>query len=365
MLAGHDHPQSPRPILPGLNVDYSEDLMLAVSANSLSRYAILVSLLLCIGGTGRAQLSGITPFGGFGTTPLSIDASGQVTGIWTATEHGTVYGFLRKMDGTMEAILFPRSYETFAVGSNPAGQVIGDDWPCENCLREGFTYDSTSGYTPLLVSDDAISVLPSGINTAGEIVGGYEDARYRWHGFLRDGDGTITDLVCKGEMTLPSSINTAGQIAGSYIGPDGTTHGFVKEANGVCESFDLPASLQIYPAQINDSGDVAGYYVDSTQLQHGFLLKRGRPVVVFDPSGSIDTIVTGISDSGVVVGSFVLAGTDTIEGFIRDPDGAMTEIDLLGSGNTELYAINQIGLVAGASSALDSAFLFRAPPKQH
>jgi len=73
------------------------------------------------------------------------------------------------------------------------------------------------------------------INPVGVITGGYFDANFATHGFVRDQDGTITIFdppgagTGPGQGTLPISITQAGEITGSYIDANFVNHGFVRK----------------------------------------------------------------------------------------------------------------------------------------
>ena len=66
-----------------------------------------------------------------------------------------------------------------------------------------------------------------GINDAGQIVGGYEDAKQVWHGFIYSG-GTYTTIDDPlGTNSIVTGITDSGEIAGSYEDSKGVEHGFV------------------------------------------------------------------------------------------------------------------------------------------
>jgi probable HAF family extracellular repeat protein len=63
-----------------------------------------------------------------------------------------------------------------------------------------------------------------GINAAGQVVGGFLDAGFTFHGFLTDGATFITIAVPGASSTMAFGINAAGQIVGGFF-VDGT-HGY-------------------------------------------------------------------------------------------------------------------------------------------
>jgi uncharacterized membrane protein len=105
---------------------------------------------------------------GFGTQPDKINASGHIVGAYLGLDmyYGPrFYGFLRDVDGSYTTLDVPGSHDTFALGINGSGQIVGG---------------------------------------------------YNGHGFLRDVDGSYTTLDLPGSrFTAPSGISGSGQIAGT------------------------------------------------------------------------------------------------------------------------------------------------------
>jgi uncharacterized membrane protein len=85
---------------------------------------------------------------------------------------------------------------------------------------------------------------------------------------------TFTTIDVPGAVfTQPTGINSAGRIVGFYI--DGTTfasHGFLLE-QGTYTSIDVPGAIATQAEAINSAGRIVGTYVDSSFVSHGFLLE--------------------------------------------------------------------------------------------
>lgn len=275
-------------------------------------------------GTGKYQ----------GTVVTAIDAAGDVTGIYRASNNDA-HGFVL-----------------------PAGGSIS-------------TFDAPG---------EADGTFPIGFDSAGDIAGLFEDSSNRIHGFLRAATtGTITVLDVTGEDTgrmegtFPSCINGAGEIAGSYSttmttasGTNSFAHGFVRSTGGTITTFDaepLPTTYGstnpgTYVLTINASGEVAGFYIDGVGAEHGFLRDASGNITTINPANAATgseqgTIVTGIDAAGDVIGAY----TDTnnmIHGFVRSAStGTITVIDAPGAG-TQTYqgtypdAIDAAGDVSGS-----------------
>jgi uncharacterized membrane protein len=58
-------------------------------------------------------------------------------------------------------------------------------------------------------------------------------------------------------------VNSAGEVAGGYSDARNVNHGFVRAANGTFAGFDAPAgSTSVVVSAMNGAGAVAGYYVN-------------------------------------------------------------------------------------------------------
>src|SRR5689334_17399358 len=100
-----------------------------------------------------------------------------------------------------------------AAPATPSGKIVTFDPPC-------------SVYTN-----------PGGINASNHVTGYYFDGS-RFHGFLRDPDGTITSFDVPGaRSTLPIAINNVGNVVGIYKGSQ--SGGFIRAADGTFTTFAI------------------------------------------------------------------------------------------------------------------------------
>ena len=153
----------------------------------------------------------------------------------------------------------------------------------------------------------ATSTVPHGINDRGEVVGVFEDAAGRDHGFLRR-HGRFTSFEVPGaSFTEPIAINNRGQIVGIYGDGDGAIHGFLR-SDGTYTTFDAPGASITIPLGINDRGHVVGgMSTDPTGLPvHGFVSRRGvdGPFTPIDVPGAPSTLPGAINNRGQIVGIY-------------------------------------------------------------
>lgn len=256
------------------------------------------------------------PGGSFsgGPGPTAINSAGAITG--TYFDAGKlIHSFLRAPDGTVT------------------------------------TFDPP-GATCSLSTSNTCS-FSTGINPAGVISGGYQDASGNIHGFLRASDGTFTTIDVPGSnnFTSPSGINPAGTVTGGYFGTGSLFHGFLRRSNRIFTTFDPPDSNYTQADAINPSGAISGSYRDAGNVFHGFLRSLDGKIVTFDPPVGFLTNYppTAINAEGAITGTY--CGDEfcnSVHGLLRARDGALTAIDAPGNNyGTSVAGINSAGDTTG------------------
>ena len=137
--------------------------------------------------------------------------------------------------------------------------------------------DFTKGYTTVDVVG-AYETTPSGINTAGVIVGKYHDTSYQLHGFKMV-RGVMTTLdVANATVPAPlpgttevNGINRSGAIVGDYLDTAYTFDGFVSRATSF-SPFTYPKAVVTFPKAISDKGEIVGIEYDGGSTFHGFAI---------------------------------------------------------------------------------------------
>jgi probable HAF family extracellular repeat protein len=144
-------------------------------------------------------------------------------------------------------------------------------------------------------------------NDRGELVGNYQvEVGGALRGFLRDRRGRYTTIQVPGSLqTQAAGINNRGQVVGDYQDAAGRFHGYLW-TRGRFTTIDGPAGTGVSLTNLNDRGQIIGLYAptgDSTRLD-GFVLSRGR-YTTFDPDDNALTLPLGINDRGQVVGVYI------------------------------------------------------------
>ncbi|MBV9617748.1 MAG: hypothetical protein JO201_00915 [Verrucomicrobia bacterium] len=197
-----------------------------------------------------------------------------------------------------------------------------------------------------------------GLNLLGTVVGYTRDTNFARHGFLRTHSGSFITFddpaagtcsancgaIGNGQGTRGYSINVFGEVAGFFTDNTAHCHGFIRSPNGTFTQIDAPDAGQgpfpqgtfvseITPMGINAVGVVIGFYVDASSVQHGFVRSPEGKITEFDPPGSTFTETNAIDLFGNVVG-FYFDANSVGYGYLRDPRGNITKIDAPGADHT-------------------------------
>jgi uncharacterized membrane protein len=252
-----------------------------------------------------------------------------------------------EQDGTPAVQLipidFPGAVLTSPQGINPAGDIVGiyDD---ASGKRHGFLLSRgnfTSIDYPGAVATDA-----RGINKHGDIVGTYTNAPgglQNMHGYLLS-HGSFSEVQHPGYLgTIAQRILPNGNIYGCTHNTDfmASMHGYVRTAEGYT-AIDVPASM--HNGATPDGSTIVGLYTDMMGMTHGYLIEDGE-FTPFDVPGSNLTEGFDINPQGDIVGDFRdTAGN--FHGFLQTDDG-YTIIDFPAATQTVARGINRRGDIVG------------------
>ena len=221
--------------------------------------------------------------------------------------------------------------------------------------------------------------VPISINPAGKIAGLTRDSNLVRHGFLRDKDGKFTVFDDpnaaggSGQGTRGYSINPKGTITGWFDDvTTGAGRGYVRAPDGTITNFDAPdAGKAPYPqgtfpwgdGMINPSGAVTGWYTDSNNASHGFVRAPDGTITEFDVPGDSGGTVPygGINAAGTTTGYY--CNQTNCYGFLRSTDGTFTKFHVSGAVLTAAESINAAGATTGWWQDANSAYhgFVRAP----
>ena len=290
-----------------------------------------------------------------------VNANGGMVGSYVDAG-GVYHPYVRTPDGEFVSFDLPSAegLEYFFVhGINDAGATVA---------RAKAVGDVPRTYAPTIREElkfpGSVSTEGYNINQDGSVVGHYDSADGRRHGFIarpaRDAaaQSVATDYIFESinvpgvdflQLTASSDFE---DYAGNTRSADGEKMVGFTLIDGVFTTYDFPGSQNTYFYALGNNGDAAGHYEDSDGLHHGVVLDNGE-LRQYDFPGAVETQIFGISDvTGALTGNFIDA-SGVRRGFsgetIIDPREA-----------TETYAdfVNARGIIVG--SYVDADGLYHA-----
>lgn len=251
--------------------------------------------------------------GALETQAYGIDDAGRVVGAYrdAAGWHG-----FRWAGGSVTTLDFPGAAYTDAFGIGPGGTIVGSTSPVANPQNGDFTqgYVYAAGTYTALAAPGAAGAF--GINGAGTVVGSYAAGGHS-HGAVWSGGSLTTLDVAGADDTNPTGINEAGQIVGGY-GADCAgcaKAGFLWTA-GTFTSIVPFGALLSGAFGLNDLGAIVGWYGAGDDLA-GYLFDGSAFVSILPPDARYAEALD-INNAGVIVGAHADAD-GVIHGFIATP----------------------------------------------
>ena len=254
-----------------------------------------------------------------------VNASGRMVGSYVDAA-GIYHAYARGLDGRFTSFDLQTAAKLeyfFLHGINDAGTIVGRTKPVGEVPR---TYVGTlrRGLAQIKFPG-SVSTEGWNINQDGSIVGHYESADGRVHGFIarltRDAPAQVDiqpvaapdDSTYTFESIEVSGVNqlalTASSDFGDYAGytqsADGEKNVGFTIIDGVFTTYDFPGSQETRFYALGNNGNAAGYYVDSDGHHRGVVLENGE-LRQYDFPDAVQTEIYGISDAtGALTGNYI------------------------------------------------------------
>ncbi len=301
-----------------------------------------------------------------------VTAAGAVTGSYIDAE-GLYYPYLRTPNGTFvfHNYLEPSNLEYSFVHGITDTRIIVTRAKAVGDIPRSYAGTSQQGVSELEFPG-SVSTEGWNINQDGSVVGYYDSADGRRHGFIARPTAETAakfrdiayppppefnyiyesiDVPGVDFLALTASSDFEG-YAGYTRSADGEKMVGFTLIDGVFTTYDFPGSQNTYFYAFGNNGLAAGHYEDSDGLHHGVILEDGQ-LRQYDFPGGIETEIYGYSDStGKLTGSFIDA-SGVRRGFSGDmivevPDATATYADF----------VNAAGSIVG--SYVDAEGLYHA-----
>ncbi len=252
-----------------------------------------------------------------------VSGSGTIVGSYIDKD-GLYHAYGRAPDGRFifgDVLTAANMEYVFTHGINDVGVIVSRIKLVDDIPR---TYVGRFGQPHELQFPDSVSTEGWNINQDGSVVGHYDTADGRRHGFIARPEADTAAPV-EEPPAVPSAADnytfetievpgvdflalTASSDFGDYAGntrsADGQKIIGFTLIDGVFTTYDFPGSKNTYFYALGNNGQAAGHYEDSEGLYHGVILKDGE-LRQYDFPGSVETEIYGISDeTGALTGNF-------------------------------------------------------------
>ena len=260
----------------------------------------------------------IVEFPGASTTYADfVSTIGNIVGSYVDTE-GIYHAYLRGPGGsfaTLDIPEIPNQEYFFLHGINDALIAVGR---AKGADGVPLTYAGNPLRLQELKVPGSVSTEGWNVNQDGSIVGHYDTADGRRHGFIArpiqesdvrpppDLSYTFESIDVPGvDFLAVTASSDFFDYAGNMRGPDGEKDVAFTLIDGVFTTYDFPDSQGTYFYALGNNGIAAGHYKDSNGLFHGVILENGE-LQEYNFPGAVETEIYRYSDStGALTGSFV------------------------------------------------------------
>ena len=246
-----------------------------------------------------------------------VSTIGNIVGSYVDAE-GVYHAYLRGPGGsfaTLDIPEIPNMEYFFLHGINDALVAVGRAKGVDGVPR---TFVGNPLNLQELKVPDSVSTEGWNVNQDGSVVGHYDSADGRRHGFIArpaqestvrpppDLSYTFESIDVPGvDFLAVTASSDFFDYAGNMRGPDGEKDIAFTLIDGVFTTYDFPGSQGTYFYALGNNGVAAGHYQDSDGLYHGVILENGE-LRQYDFPNSVQTEIYGYSDStGALTGSFV------------------------------------------------------------
>ena len=275
-----------------------------------------------------------------------VNAVGRIVGAYIDAE-GIYHLYFRSPDGEYTTVDGSGLEYVFLHGINDAGIYVIRSKRADDIPR---TYVGNARGREELQFSEGVITQGWNINQDGSVVGHYDTADGRRHGFIARPTEDVKSIASPGRFNyIFESIDVPGvdflavaassdfeDYAGYTKSADGQKMVAFTLIDGEFMTYNFPGAKNTYFFALGNDGRAAGHYEDTDGLYHGVVLKDGE-FRQYDFPGAVETQIFGISDAtGALTGNFTDAGGirrgftgDTI---IEYPDALETYSDFVAAG---------------------------------
>ena len=238
--------------------------------------------------------------GGTASEGYVISNCGKITG-WASTASGQSHAFW--YDGKALRDLGSFGGDSFGLGINTVGQIVGYSYGPGNAWFHAFLYDTRTGGPLQDLGSPSGNSVAVDINDAGQVAGWFRNGAGPVGAFVYEA-GVMHDIGSLGSGTAEAvAINRAGLVAGNSSLADGSGRGFVYDGTTMTSIGALPGGNFSLADAINANGLVVGSAVTATG-EHAIAWTKKEGIVdlndrvVGAPSGLVVVRALAVADDG-------------------------------------------------------------------
>ena len=253
---------------------------------------------------------------------------------------------------------FPDSLSTEGWNINQDGSIVGY-YDTADGRRHGFVAKPAAHVADKPAVDAELNYTFESIDVPGvdflALTASSDFEDYAGYTKSADGEKNVAFTLIDGEFkrhdyegsknTYFYALGNDGIAAGHYEDSEGQYHGVILE-NGELRQYDFPGAVQTFIYGISDTtGALTGNYIDASGVRRGF---TGDTIIEFP--GALETYADFVSVGGII-GSYV-DSEGIFHPYVRTTDGQIVSLDLPDAANLEYYfvpGINDSGIYVDRS----------------
>ena len=266
----------------------------------------------------------------------------------------------------LHELKFPDSVSTEGYNINQDGSVVGN-YETADGRRHGFIArpigDPAAPVEPLPVAPPIVYYTFETIDVPGvnflAVTASSDFEDYAGNTQTAEGEKMVGFTLIDGVFTthdFPGSQNTYfyalgndGRAAGHYQDSEGLYHGVVLE-NGELQQYDFPDAVQTEIYGISDAtGALTGNFTDASGVRRGF---SGDTIIEYPEASA--TYADFVNAEGGVIGSFIDA-EGVFKPYIQHPDGKFLSLDLPHAAKFEYFfvpGVNDAGRIVARAKLI-------------
>ncbi len=280
---------------------------------------------------------------------IGINDSGTVVGYSYLADGVTYHAFTwTSSTGMVDLGPLPGGTSTQALSINSAGEVVGAGFDAQG-VRVPWYWSASTGYLTLPENNGNALNYAFGINDAGEVTGqryvGEVVSAFRWKP-LTQAYATIDPLPNRGAHTVGNAINNVDRLTGT-ASTNGRWHAiFWSRKHGTLDIGGIPGQVYTAGNSINDQDEIVGFA--GADVNTAFYWTHATGMIILQTLGGAKARAFSINASSAIAGYSTTSDGTTHAALWSDKNSAPQDLGTLPGGeNSYGRSVNNSGTVAG------------------